>query len=225
VIIQSFEYELSCEDAPFFAGDAVFGYFTAGALQQQTGLDGGQQIPTWGALHPAVSGFEVALQRDPRLFGGTTNDSHLRLPGGHFDLLDRAFVVPTGGTFGKGYVECSRTVRAGDWFFDCHFFQDPVMPGSLGVEALIQALKIFALEQKLGERLSSPCFSHVSGEETVWKYRGQIVRETENMHVEVHIRDIEERNDCTVLRADGSLWRDGLRIYEVMNLTLAVSES
>ncbi len=30
------------------------------------------------------------------------------------------------------------------WFLEAHFYQDPVMPGSLGVEAMHQAMAAFA---------------------------------------------------------------------------------
>ena len=34
-----------------------------------------------------------------------------------------------------------------EWFFAAHFYQDPVCPGSLGLEAFLQVLKVLALER------------------------------------------------------------------------------
>jgi 3-hydroxymyristoyl/3-hydroxydecanoyl-(acyl carrier protein) dehydratase len=33
---------------------------------------------------------------------------------------------------------------------------DPVMPGSLGIEAMLQAMQVYALEMDLGKHLKSP---------------------------------------------------------------------
>jgi 3-hydroxymyristoyl/3-hydroxydecanoyl-(acyl carrier protein) dehydratase len=37
-------------------------------------------------------------------------------------------------------------VDPAEWFFKAHFFQDPVQPGSLGIEALIQLLQWLMIE-------------------------------------------------------------------------------
>ena len=47
-----------------------------------------------------------------------------------------------GGRYGKGYVYASRPVNPQDWFYPFHFYQDPVMPGSLGVEAILEAMQV-----------------------------------------------------------------------------------
>ncbi|MGE0709683.1 MAG: hypothetical protein AB7N76_24210 [Planctomycetota bacterium] len=43
----------------------------------------------------------------------------------------------------RGRIEARRRVHLNDWFFDCHFRADPVMPGCLGVDALWQCLRVF----------------------------------------------------------------------------------
>jgi 3-hydroxymyristoyl/3-hydroxydecanoyl-(acyl carrier protein) dehydratase len=37
---------------------------------------------------------------------------------------------------GLGWLRAEKDVDAGDWYFKAHFFQDPVQPGSLGVQAM-----------------------------------------------------------------------------------------
>lgn len=49
------------------------------------------------------------------------------------------------GTYDHGYVHGLRKIDPTDWFFHCHFWMDPVMPGSLGVEALFQMLETYVL--------------------------------------------------------------------------------
>ncbi len=98
------------------------------------------------------------------------------------------------------------------------------MPGSLGVEAIIEAMQVYALRYGLGRELRSPHFAPPAGQRTVWKYRGQILPSAGLMRLEAHISRVERRGDQIVILADASLWRDQLRIYEVRDLGLAIVE-
>jgi 3-hydroxyacyl-[acyl-carrier protein] dehydratase / trans-2-decenoyl-[acyl-carrier protein] isomerase len=49
----------------------------------------------------------------------------------------------TGGKAGKGYMEAEFDIHPDLWFFACHFPRDPVMPGSLGVDALWQLVGFY----------------------------------------------------------------------------------
>jgi hypothetical protein len=44
------------------------------------------------------------------------------------------------------------------------------------------------------------------------------------MSLELHVKRVETTNGRTVVVADGSLWRDNLRIYEVTDLAVALVE-
>ena len=48
-----------------------------------------------------------------------------------------------GGKYGKGYIEAEFDITPDLWFFDCHFLGDPVMPGSLGLDALWQLVGFY----------------------------------------------------------------------------------
>ncbi|MBV9120126.1 MAG: hypothetical protein JOZ39_05415 [Chloroflexi bacterium] len=184
IIIQKFTFELSCRGSAFYSGEAAFGYFTPDALANQVGLDGGTAVDPWLPENAAAQHRVLAR-------------------GGHMALLDRLAKMPDGGRHGLGYVYAEKDVDPFDWFYANHFYQDPVMPGSLGVEAMLQALG--ALQPRtlaLGR--------------TTWKYRGQIVPTNQRMSLELHVTS----RDGAVLTADGSLWCDGRRIYEVTNLAL-----
>ena len=45
---------------------------------------------------------------------------------------------------------------AREWFFKSHFYQDPVQPGSLGIDAMLQALQVFMIEADMGRGLGAP---------------------------------------------------------------------
>jgi 3-hydroxymyristoyl/3-hydroxydecanoyl-(acyl carrier protein) dehydratase len=99
------------------------------------------------------------------------------------------------------------------------------MPGSLGVEAMVQALQAYAGALDLGARLRAPRFAPAVGERAVWKYRGQIVRTDPPVQLEAHVRELRADADGGLtLIADGSLWKGDLRIYEVSDLAIRVVE-
>ena len=58
-----------------------------------------------------------------------------------FDRITR--IAEKGGSHDKGEVEAEMDVRPDLWFFKCHFQNDPVMPGCLGVDAMWQMAGFF----------------------------------------------------------------------------------
>jgi 3-hydroxymyristoyl/3-hydroxydecanoyl-(acyl carrier protein) dehydratase len=220
-VIQTHDFSLSVDGETFYVGDTVFGYFTDEALANQIGLDGGKKVKPWIAEHlPEVT---LDLNRAPRWIQGPEGRPFQRLGSGQLRLLDELRIVAQGGTFGRGYVYGLRSVDPNDWFFPCHFHQDPVMPGSLGVEAILQAMQGFALQQGWTERFRNPRFSW-NLSRTAWKYRGQIIPQTERMQLEAHLKEIREDVGQTVIVADASLWRDDLRIYAITDAVIEIRE-
>jgi 3-hydroxymyristoyl/3-hydroxydecanoyl-(acyl carrier protein) dehydratase len=129
-----------------------------------------------------------------------------------------------GGKFNAGYAYASTDVGAGDWFFKNHFHQDPVMPGSIGVETALQAMQAYAIQTDLGASFKIPRFAQVGGGHTVtWRYRGQMLAPAV-LHAETHIKKITRDGDSIIIIADANIWRDNLRVYEVKDLALAVVE-
>jgi len=67
-----------------------------------------------------------------------------QLPAPPMLLFDRMTkITDEGGAHGKGYIEAEFDIHPGLWFFDCHFINDPVMPGSLGLDALWQLVGFY----------------------------------------------------------------------------------
>jgi 3-hydroxymyristoyl/3-hydroxydecanoyl-(acyl carrier protein) dehydratase len=224
VILQKFTYALECEGVTVFEGEAAFGYFERAALTQQAGLDGGRRLPSW-LVESGPDPDWLDLGEGCTLFEASRERPHERLPGRRLHLLDRVAVVPGGGRHGLGYVLAEKAVDTSSWFFPCHFHMDPVMPGSLGVESIVEALQCLALRTGLTRSFRSARFGHAPDVRTVWKYRGQIVEGARTMAVEAHITSVEHRDGALVLLAEASLWRDGLRIYEVCDLSLFITEA
>ena len=128
------------------------------------------------------------------------------------DLLLR-----NGGPSGHGYVRGRTAVDPGAWFFRAHFFQDPVWPGSLGLESLLQLLKVFAVDC-WGEDIEMQ--SMALGHEHRWTYRGQVIPDHREVTVETSVTSIDDDSKC--LTADGFLSVDGRVIYKTEGFTLQV---
>ena len=59
-------------------------------------------------------------------------------------MFDRITEISdNGGEFGKGVVRAELDVKSDLWFFGCHFKNDPVMPGCLGLDALWQMVGFY----------------------------------------------------------------------------------
>jgi 3-hydroxymyristoyl/3-hydroxydecanoyl-(acyl carrier protein) dehydratase len=149
-----------------------------------------------------------------------------RLPQGMLRNIDRLDGIwPQAGKAGLGQLRTVKAVDPGEWFFKAHFFQDPVQPGSLGLEAMLQALQALLLIQGVGAGLDAPRFESIAiARRHAWKYRGQVLPHHRAVHTTVDItaRGRDERGEYAI--ADASLWVDGQRIYEAIGIGVRVVE-
>ena len=123
-----------------------------------------------------------------------------------------------GGPHGLGFIRGTKNVDPDDWFFKAHFFQDPVCPGSLGLESFLQLLKVVMAERfNIGE--SGRIETIASGHPHEWTYRGQILPTDKLVTVEAVITEVDSAN--RLIRADGYLSVDGRNIYGMKNFTAA----
>ena len=59
-------------------------------------------------------------------------------------MFDRiAKISADGGQFDKGYMIAELDIKPELWFFACHFQNDPVMPGCLGLDAMWQLIGFY----------------------------------------------------------------------------------
>lgn len=229
-VIQKYLFEVSVDGHVFYKGSSSFGFFPQEALAQQVGLDNGKDIEAWYVQKGLSTKqyFQIkldSLYAKMKLYKQNDQTSAYRLSNDQLNLLDSGLVVKNGGEFSKGYIHCSKAIHTFDWFFTCHFYSDPVMPGSLGVEAIQQAMQLFALQQDLAKDFKNPRFVQVENNKTEWKYRGQIKVNVENMHLEVHFKEIEKKGDMLVLTANAYLWNEKTRIYQLTNIALGIQEA
>ncbi|APE34383.1 hypothetical protein BOX37_10930 [Nocardia mangyaensis] len=219
-VLQTFAYELAVDGEPFYAGESLFGFFNARALANQNGLDNGELVPPWldsQATRPVVRVIDVAARRA----AGTG----MACASGHLAMLDAIEVVDGGGTYGHGYLRAVRPVGPDDWFFGYHFFMDPVMPGSLGVEAVLQAMQEWAVDTGLAAELEAPEFVVPVGVPLSWRYRGQILSGDAEMTLEVHIKSVERRRGRIRVIGEASVWKPSMRIYELTDVAVELRDA
>jgi 3-hydroxymyristoyl/3-hydroxydecanoyl-(acyl carrier protein) dehydratase len=216
LIITGFDVAVRAGDDCVYELKTAFGFFTTEALREQVGLPtSADERHRFG--EPGLA-FDLA-SRSERYFGGAP-----RLPGGRLLMIDRVTGLwPSGGAAGLGRVRCEKDVDTSEWFFKAHFFQDPVQPGSLGLEAMIQALQLLMIERGMGAGVASPRFEPIAiGTRTTWKYRGQVVPENRIVSVDIKMTAVgrDERGPFAV--AEGSLWVDGKWIYHARELGMRI---
>jgi 3-hydroxymyristoyl/3-hydroxydecanoyl-(acyl carrier protein) dehydratase len=222
-VLQKFRYELSADGEVFYRGESLFGYHTEQSLSQQAGLDNGKYVAPWIETDGAgAAARRLVVRPDDRWFRPDPRTG-LRLADGLLRLIDHVDVVPGGGKHGQGYLFGSREVADDDWYFDCHFHRDPVMPGSLGVEAVLQALQVYVMDSGLADGMGPVEFGIPLDVPYTWRYRGQILRGEGDMTFEVHVREVRraETGELIVV-GDASVWKPGLRIYELTGVAVAV---
>ncbi|MHB1045578.1 MAG: beta-ketoacyl synthase N-terminal-like domain-containing protein [Thermoanaerobaculia bacterium] len=218
MIIVSFEVTCSVGERPVYEMKTVFGFFPPAALASQAGLP----VPDEQRdLLERPGNVLVDLTTRPAAF---FDPRRPRIAGSMLLMLDRVDGLwPTAGKAGLGQLRAVKDVDAGEWFFKAHFFQDPVQPGSLGIEAMIQALQLFMLEAGMDEGIANPRFEALATDEDLtWKYRGQVLPHHRTVHttIEITAKGRDERGAWATCEA--SLWADGQRIYEATNLGMRI---
>ena len=212
MIIEGFDVMCTIDGEPVYDLETVFGFFPPEAFVNQVGIPG---TPLQTELCNEAAGEVIDLtQRAAPWFGG-----ELELPTGTMLMIDRVDAIhPEGGTHGKGAYRAQKDVEPSEWFFKAHFYDDPVQPGSLGLEALLQLQMFAMMDRNQHEGIEAPRFEPLElGRPMTWKYRGQVVPKNKLITslIEVVEQGTDERGPYMVI--DGSLFVDGKRIYETKN--------
>lgn len=131
--------------------------------------------------------------------------------------------IPNGGSNGLGFIEGIANVKGDAWFFKAHFYEDPVWPGSLGLESFMQLLKVFAWERWQND-LEPGQFvfeSMALNQPHEWIYRGQILPVDDKVTIQAVITEIDDQ--AKIIKADGFLTVDGRIIYQMKDFALRIT--
>ncbi|MDR2724761.1 MAG: helix-turn-helix domain-containing protein, partial [Candidatus Adiutrix sp.] len=206
MIIQHYEFECAVGSRPVYQGVTHFGFFSPEALARQAGL-AGVSSAGWPARPEAD-----ALRSYPQ---GPV------FPTGKWRLVEKIALDPRGGPEGLGSAFAVTRVDPQAWFFRAHFYQDPVCPGSLGLESLLQAGKalavhIFGASEGKAWGWAAPAL-HQTHE---WLYRGQVTPAKKEMAVKLVVRAADPAR--RLLTVDGLLLTDDLPIYKMEGFTIGL---
>ncbi|HET6574398.1 MAG TPA: hypothetical protein VFG68_12395, partial [Fimbriiglobus sp.] len=200
MIIQNYELLVTSRRGKVYEGTTYFGFFSADALNNQVGMP---NVKVPALVSPAEAGH---LPADPPF------------PAPVLRMVDRIDgYQPTGGRHGLGLVRGSIAVDPTFWFFQAHFYQDPVWPGSLGLESFLQLLK-YAAWKRWGDPGPGGWQAVGLGHKHEWVYRGQVVPTDKEVTVILEVTGVDDTNRR--MTADGFLTVDGRVIYQMTNFTL-----
>jgi PfaB family protein len=204
MIIQEFDFHVADRQGVLYEGETMFGFFSKEALANQIGIRDAQPYQPSAAEEQrgqSLSYPEVAPFPDEQL-----------------RMIDRIeLFVADGGPQGLGYIRGSKDVDPEEWFFKAHFFEDPVTPGSLGLESFLQLAKFAVVERwgwQEGTRLAAVALECRHR----WLYRGQVVPGNRRVTVSAWVTAVDDRQ--RLLTVDGFLAVDGKLIYQMNDFTV-----
>lgn len=138
-----------------------------------------------------------------------------QLPAPPMLMFDRITqITGDGGAHGKGHVEAELDIRDDLWFFACHFLNDPVMPGCLGLDAMWQLVGFF-----LGWS-GAPGRGRALGVGEV-KFTGQVTPKVTKVTYKIDLKRVIMRK-LVMGVGDGILLADGKPIYEANDLRVGL---
>ena len=118
------------------------------------------------------------------------------------------------GEFKKGFIKAELDIKENLWFFNCHFQNDPVMPGCLGLDAMWQLLGFhlgwLGLEGK-GRALS---VGNV-------KFSGMVLPEVKKLEYRITLKRVLTSKLILGI-GNGSLKADGEEIYKAEDLRVGL---
>ena len=147
--------------------------------------------------------------------GDVLGRGNARLPLPPMLMFDRITEInDNGGEFGKGMVRAELDVKPDLWFFGCHFKNDSVMPGCLGLDALWQMVGFF-LGWSGGEGRGRALGLNEL------KFSGQVLPEARKVVYNIDIKRVM-RSKLVLGIADGWLSVDDQIIYRAKDLKVGL---
>lgn len=188
-------------------------------LEEQLGSQSGGELPQTRILPAGVPQDRMFFYSIEQLIGcgnGTTHGPKFPpLPSPPLLMFDEVTNIdPKGGKAGKGLIEARLKVRPDLWFFTCHFKNDPVMPGCLGLDALWQLLGFY-----LGW-LGAQGRGRALGATNV-RFVGQVLPENNEVIYRVELQRVKT-SPLFMGVGSGELVCDGKVLYEVEGLKVGV---
>ena len=147
-----------------------------------------------------------------KLFGS----GNAKLPLPPMLMFDRITEITNDkGAFNKVSMKAELDIKKNLWFFDCHFKEDPVMPGCLGLDAMWQLVGFY-----LGW-IGNPGKGRALGVGTV-KFTGEVLQDVKLVKYEIDMKKIMSPGGTTVGLANGVVLADDKKIYSADSLKVGL---
>ena len=149
--------------------------------------------------------------------GNLFGSSNGRLPTPNMLMFDRITEInDSKGKYHKGSIIAELDIDPSLWFFDCHFKEDPVMPGCLGLDAMWQLVGFYLCW------LGNPGKGRALGSSEV-KFFGQVLPTAKKVTFKIDMKRVLNL-DLTVGIGEGSMSVDGREIYTAKGLKVGLFE-
>ena len=150
--------------------------------------------------------------------GEVFGPGNAQLPAPPMLMMDRVVKISAdGGAHGRGFVHAELDVDPDQWFFQCHFLGDPVMPGCLGLDALWQIVGFYLGWAGGAGRGRALGVGEV-------KFTGQVTPKCKLVSYKIDLKRVIMRNRVLGI-ADGLLEVDGKPIYEAKDLRVGLFDA
>ena len=151
-------------------------------------------------------------------FGRGEFEGYPRLPKGRMRLIDSvSYITATGGEHGQGYAEATFAIRPNLWFFEDHFDGDPVMPGWLMADGLLQLTGFFAgwLDHKGKGRARSS---------NGVKWLSEVVPTSRLLRSRIDVISVQKdrRSEVVIATASGVLYCDDVKACTAQELKATI---
>ena len=154
---------------------------------------------------------ELILCAKGELFG----PGNPQLPMPPMLMCDRiTSISKNGGKFDRGKIIAEFDINPQLWFFKCHFENDPVMPGCLGMDALWQLVGFY-----LGWSGGLGRGRAISVGQV--KFSGQILPGASKLEYKLHIKRVILRK-LVLGTADGEVLCDGKLVFEAEDIRVGL---
>jgi len=151
--------------------------------------------------------------------GNLFGEGNAKLPLPPMLMFDRITEIKKDiGKFNKGFIKAELDIKDNLWFFDCHFKNDPVMPGCLGLDAMWQLVGFY-----LGW-IGEPGKGRALGVNAV-KFTGEVLKKAKIATYEINMKRILKKEGAVVGLANGILSADKKVIYTAENLKVGLFKS
>jgi 3-hydroxyacyl-[acyl-carrier protein] dehydratase/trans-2-decenoyl-[acyl-carrier protein] isomerase len=147
--------------------------------------------------------------------GGFFEGSEAQLPTGPLLMMDQIVEIkPHQGLFKKGQITAEYSINPDCWFFEHHFINDPLMPGSLMLEGMWQTLGFYLGWSGYPGKIRALGVGDL-------RLKSEVTPDAGSIQYRINIRRIVARQTVLAI-AHGSIFQGGREIASAKDLRVGL---